>query len=259
MSFDHTFYEIAALVLLASVVGLAGLMLRQPLVVAFIAVGILAGPDVLGIATSTEYIALMAGLSIAVLLFLVGLKLDLKLIRRRRIRRRSGARRRRVRDARRPRGARSGPAVHPLRCEPRAAAGRKFAGAHDHLRRRLGADPRRHRRPARFRHGARRPACRRLAGVDAVSGCDRLAPQQPQRLSAAAASASRARSPWRCTHRRTPRPFTHTARTLSCRRFRMRRSLPSRFWSRFCRPEARRTPPPSRAGGLDPQRRRNVS
>jgi Kef-type K+ transport system membrane component KefB/voltage-gated potassium channel Kch len=81
VTFDHTFYEIAALVLLASAVGVVGLMLRQPLVVAFIAVGIVAGPDVLGIATSTEYIALMAEISIAVLLFLVGLKLDLKLVR----------------------------------------------------------------------------------------------------------------------------------------------------------------------------------
>ena len=80
MTFDHIFYEISALVLLASVAGLIGLMLRQPLVVSFIAVGILAGPDVLGVATSTEYIGLMAEISIAVLLFLVGLKLDLKLI-----------------------------------------------------------------------------------------------------------------------------------------------------------------------------------
>ncbi len=56
-------------------------MLRQPLVVAFIAVGILAGPDVLGLARSTEYISLMAEIGIAILLFLVGLKLDLKLVR----------------------------------------------------------------------------------------------------------------------------------------------------------------------------------
>jgi Kef-type K+ transport system membrane component KefB len=81
MQFTHTFYEVAALILLAAGVGLIGLLLRQPLVVAFIAVGILAGPDVLGIARSTDYIALMSEMSIAVLLFLVGLKLDLKLIR----------------------------------------------------------------------------------------------------------------------------------------------------------------------------------
>jgi Kef-type K+ transport system membrane component KefB/voltage-gated potassium channel Kch len=80
MTFDHTFYEIAALVLLAAAGGLLGLMLRQPLVVSFIGVGILAGPDVLGLATSTEYISLMAEISIAVLLFLVGLKLDVKLV-----------------------------------------------------------------------------------------------------------------------------------------------------------------------------------
>ncbi len=78
---DNTFYEIAALILIASAVGLVGLLLRQPLVVAFIAVGILAGPDVLGIAHSTEYIALLSEISIAVLLFLVGLKLDVSLIR----------------------------------------------------------------------------------------------------------------------------------------------------------------------------------
>ncbi len=81
IAFEHTFYEIAALILLASVVGLIGLMLRQPLVVTFIAVGILAGPDALGIARSTDYIALLSEISIAVLLFLVGLKLDLKLVR----------------------------------------------------------------------------------------------------------------------------------------------------------------------------------
>jgi Kef-type K+ transport system membrane component KefB len=78
---NNTFYEIALLILLASGVGLVGLALRQPLVVAFIAVGILAGPGVLGIARSGEYISLLAQMSIAVLLFLVGLKLDVSLVR----------------------------------------------------------------------------------------------------------------------------------------------------------------------------------
>ncbi|WP_366656678.1 cation:proton antiporter [Fodinicurvata sp. EGI_FJ10296] len=81
MPIDNTFYEIAALVLLASAIGLVGLMLRQPLVVSFIAVGVIAGPGVLGIAQSTEYIHLLSEISIAVLLFLVGLKLDMSLVR----------------------------------------------------------------------------------------------------------------------------------------------------------------------------------
>jgi Kef-type K+ transport system membrane component KefB len=75
------FYEFAALLVLAAGMGLVGLALRQPLIVGFIAVGILAGPSASGIARSSEYIQLLAELGVVVLLFLVGLKLDLKLIR----------------------------------------------------------------------------------------------------------------------------------------------------------------------------------
>ncbi|SCY82094.1 transporter, CPA2 family [Paracoccus tibetensis] len=70
------FYEIAILILLAAGVGFLGLLARQPLVVAFIAVGVLAGPDVLGLVQSTHFIEVLSQISIAVLLFLVGLKLD---------------------------------------------------------------------------------------------------------------------------------------------------------------------------------------
>ena len=77
----YIFYEIAALLVLAAAVGFVGLLLRQPLIVSFIAVGILAGPSVFDIAKSDEHIDLLAELGIAVLLFLVGLKLDLKLIK----------------------------------------------------------------------------------------------------------------------------------------------------------------------------------
>ncbi len=77
----YLFYEIAALLVLAAGVGFLGLMLRQPLIVSFIAVGILAGPSVLNIARSDAQIDLLAELGIAVLLFLVGLKLDFNLVR----------------------------------------------------------------------------------------------------------------------------------------------------------------------------------
>ena len=80
-SFASVFYEIALLVLLAAGVGFIGLLLRQPLVVAFIAVGVLAGPDALGLVSSTEFIETLSQISIAVLLFLVGLKLDVSLVR----------------------------------------------------------------------------------------------------------------------------------------------------------------------------------
>ena len=77
----YIFYEIAALLVLAAGVGFVGLLLRQPLIVSFIAVGMLAGPSALNIAQSDEQIDLLAELGIAVLLFLVGIKLDFNLVR----------------------------------------------------------------------------------------------------------------------------------------------------------------------------------
>jgi Kef-type K+ transport system membrane component KefB len=76
-----SFTEIAALMMLAAVVGFVGILLRQPLIVSFIAVGLLAGPSGLDVVHSTEKIELLSHLGIAILLFLVGIKLDVKLIR----------------------------------------------------------------------------------------------------------------------------------------------------------------------------------
>jgi len=77
----YIFYEIAALLVLAAGIGFIGLKLRQPLVVSFIAVGIIAGQSGLDMVHSAESIGLLSELGIAVLLFLVGLKLDIGLIR----------------------------------------------------------------------------------------------------------------------------------------------------------------------------------
>lgn len=76
-----SFTEIAALLALAAAMGALALQLRQPLIVAFIFVGLLAGPSALGWVTAHDEIDLLAQLGIAVLLFVVGLKLDLKLVR----------------------------------------------------------------------------------------------------------------------------------------------------------------------------------
>jgi Kef-type K+ transport system membrane component KefB len=81
MEISSTFMEMAAVLALAAVFGILALLLKQPLIVAFIATGIIAGPDMLGIVKSTEHIALLAQIGIAVLLFLVGLKLDLHIVR----------------------------------------------------------------------------------------------------------------------------------------------------------------------------------
>jgi len=75
------FGEVATLLVLAAIVGFVGVLLRQPLVVSFIAVGLLAGPSVLDVVRADDQINLLSQLGIAVLLFLVGIKLDVKLIR----------------------------------------------------------------------------------------------------------------------------------------------------------------------------------
>jgi len=81
MILDSLFTEITYILLLAAVLGAVGLKLRQPLIVSFIAVGVLAGPSVLSIVTSHEQIELLAEMGIALLLFIVGLKLDVGMIR----------------------------------------------------------------------------------------------------------------------------------------------------------------------------------
>jgi len=78
---ESIFYEIALLLSVAALIGLAGHALRQPLIVSFIVVGIVVGPSVLDIIRSDESVGVLAQLGIALLLFLVGIKLDLKLVR----------------------------------------------------------------------------------------------------------------------------------------------------------------------------------
>lgn len=77
----NTFYETAVILSLAAVLGVVGQKLRQPLIIMFLATGILAGPSVLGVIHSHEQIALLAQIGISLLLFIVGLRLDLSLIR----------------------------------------------------------------------------------------------------------------------------------------------------------------------------------
>lgn len=78
---DNTFYEIALILVLATLLGILGQKLRQPLLIMFLLTGILVGPSCLGIIESYGQIELLAHIGIALLLFIVGLRLDLNLIR----------------------------------------------------------------------------------------------------------------------------------------------------------------------------------
>lgn len=76
-----TFALTAAILAIAGVVAFLAHRARQPLIIAFILVGIVVGPNVLGIVDDAEPLELLAEIGIAILLFLVGLKLDVALVR----------------------------------------------------------------------------------------------------------------------------------------------------------------------------------
>lgn len=78
--FDSPLADIAVVLAAAAVVGGLTLALRQPLIVGYIAAGIVAGPNLFDVVGGEEF-ELLADLGIAILLFLVGLKLDPQLLR----------------------------------------------------------------------------------------------------------------------------------------------------------------------------------
>jgi Kef-type K+ transport system membrane component KefB len=79
---NDPFADIAFILLLSALAGLVGSKLRQPLVVVFVVVGVVVGPSVLGLVAPGEELELLAELGVALLLFVVGLKLDLHVVRR---------------------------------------------------------------------------------------------------------------------------------------------------------------------------------
>ncbi len=77
----YPFYEFAIILFLAAVLGGLGQLLHQPLIVMFIALGVVVGPALLDVVKSEENIHLLAEMGITILLFVVGLKLDLRIIK----------------------------------------------------------------------------------------------------------------------------------------------------------------------------------
>ncbi len=73
--------EFAGVLIVAATVGGIGLLLRQPLIISFIAVGILVGPTGLDWIGESEAWDLLSVTGISLLLFVVGLRLDLDEVR----------------------------------------------------------------------------------------------------------------------------------------------------------------------------------
>ncbi|WP_171039990.1 MULTISPECIES: cation:proton antiporter [Marinobacter] len=81
MEFESLFEEFAIILTVAVATGMLAIRLRQPLIVAFIAVGIALGPSAFNLVEHNHAMELLAEFGIALLLFVVGLRLDLNLIK----------------------------------------------------------------------------------------------------------------------------------------------------------------------------------
>jgi len=77
----NLFDEMVILLLVAAAAGVAAMRLKQPPIIGFIAVGIIVGPSALGLIKSVDQIHVLAEMGLALLLFVVGLKLDLGMLR----------------------------------------------------------------------------------------------------------------------------------------------------------------------------------
>lgn len=78
---DDLFVEVAAILLASAVAGTIAVWLRLPLVIAYVVVGVLVGPSAADLVEPGGELELLAQLGIALLLFVVGLKLDIHVIR----------------------------------------------------------------------------------------------------------------------------------------------------------------------------------
>lgn len=78
---EGPFTEFALLLLIAALVGALFVRLRQPVLIAYIVVGIAVGPAGLGVVQAHDQIDLLSQIGVTVLLFVVGLKLDLHHVR----------------------------------------------------------------------------------------------------------------------------------------------------------------------------------
>ncbi|MBS3133289.1 cation:proton antiporter [Candidatus Woesearchaeota archaeon] len=73
--------EMGSVIIAATLLAYFTRLIRQPMVLGYIAAGFIIGPYVAGLITSSETIALLSELGIAFVLFIVGLEIDFKRIR----------------------------------------------------------------------------------------------------------------------------------------------------------------------------------
>ena len=73
---EGLFFELGLVIISASLVGVVSYYLKQPLILAYIAAGVLIGPSVFGLVQDIETIHVIANVGIMLMLFLVGMEMN---------------------------------------------------------------------------------------------------------------------------------------------------------------------------------------
>ncbi len=73
---DNLFFELGLVIISSAVIGVLGYLLKQPLILAYIAAGVLIGPFGFGLVHDIETIHVIAEIGIMLMLFLVGLEMN---------------------------------------------------------------------------------------------------------------------------------------------------------------------------------------
>lgn len=73
--------ELAAIISIATLLGLIARAIKQPLIISYLITGIIVGPFALNLLNSTELVQSLARMGVAFLLFIVGLNLDFRVLK----------------------------------------------------------------------------------------------------------------------------------------------------------------------------------
>jgi Kef-type K+ transport system membrane component KefB len=78
---ERLFLDLSAIVVAAAGLGIIARLLKQPLILAYIAAGFILGPGLLGFISDPDFVHTLSTLGIALVLFLVGLELNIERLR----------------------------------------------------------------------------------------------------------------------------------------------------------------------------------
>jgi len=78
---ENLLLEIGVIIGIAAIISLLGRLIKQPPIIAYLLTGVIVGPLVLNLISSTEQLQSLASIGIALLLFIIGISLDFRILK----------------------------------------------------------------------------------------------------------------------------------------------------------------------------------